>query len=224
MKKLTAWDRKQIERMDNLSNMLNQLYEDKTLSDDEILPLVKKVAREPREEVNHYREAFFTTSGYVDKMIAIGSRHEDNVKILGEILNGLAAVAERYDEPSTTAKKSLSQKEVQATYDFIVKHIGRPEKIIRKYLAWSFPVHPLFLQYDKKWEFLLSILELTPKIDFMITFRQFVNLHIESLPNEVIRQYIPILKSHRIEIKKRHTDYNDDDDIDVISELERRVE
>ncbi|MEK4424961.1 hypothetical protein [Solibacillus sp. FSL K6-1523] len=163
--------------------MLGIIGELETTSLTNVLPLIKKVEREVRQEIGIDSKAFFLNPTITKRLIKIGQKYNDNDKILEEAIRTVTTISVRFDVKT------------QNVYDFLISYIESKNNKIKLVLASCVPLLPQFDYYEKKWDYVLSIPTIPPKKESMDIFRRVIKRKIDEVPSEQKENIITIMEN-----------------------------
>ena len=150
---------------------------------DDALGLIKKISKGSRGEFGVEPKAFFSNSDFIHKLLNIGTKYVSDEKIVEEVLLTLSLIVKRCDIKP------------QNIYDFLFAHIGTPNKKCQRHIAYALPFFPQFDEYEKKWEYILSIPKIPPKKDMISVFRWVIEHNEPNIPDHIKGLVISILEN-----------------------------
>ena len=160
--------KKNIETISALKGRIDQWQK---LDNEELLLTIKDFEKKPRLEVSTFYNELFNDSNLVHSLIEIYKNHPNNSKLVVYIVSAVGNLIQRYDVTET--------KEV---YDFMLENAYK--KNVGSYVALFLPRLKHFKNYDKKWQYLMDVKEMTPKKVAENSFEGIIDLFIDEIPEE----------------------------------------
>jgi len=176
-----------------------------TASSTNVLSLIKKINRETRQELGIDIKAFFSNPTIIEKLIKIGQKHEDDDRILEEIIKTVTNISWRFEVKT------------QNLYDFLVKHIESKNNKIKFAIASCVPYFSQFNNYNKKWEYVLSIPKIPPKKESIRLFRWVIEEQIDEIPSDLKENIVTIMEDYIDKVNLDITTYKNY--VDIVEQL-----
>ena len=173
---------------------------DNLLSRDSANPLssIKAVEKTTRMEISSELTGFLSDPQLIQKIVNVGHKFALNENIVEQVLWTLGQISSRIFW-AMRLSDSTFEADTQEIYDFFLKYINSKNPKIKFAVASGIIRLPEFSQYPQKWEYVISIPNITPKKRSIIIFRRFVAENIADIPRDFKR---PIYRALRDYIDK----------------------
>jgi hypothetical protein len=152
-----------------------------TITEDEVLNLVKRLEKEVRREWGNCAVAFFRLPSVINFVVDIGDRFGVNDKILEDVISILHFSSRR----SSKTKMSIM-------YEFMFKHKDKKYKRIEWLIADAIPYFFEFDSYNEKWGYIMAIPKIAPKRQSINIFRRVLEYRLQQIPDDIKPQIINI--------------------------------
>ena len=157
-------DKEIIEVINPIRNHWNELTEK------ELEILLKKLVNICRDETSLLRKSILSDDELVKVLLKIGDKYDNNSKILIEIVSSINNMYRRY-----------SLKITDSTFRFLINQTKN--KKVNFYISIFITELPQFINYDHKWDYIMSIPNIAPKDKSLNTFYRVINDNINLIPD-----------------------------------------
>ncbi len=183
--------------MKGIIDDLQHHWKEKT--EKEVQELCKKMGKIARGENAWYRADALSNPNLPQELLRIGDAFNNNLIILRDIIISI-------DEMNTRYGLIISDD----IFLFLLKYISN--KKVAFFIAAFITTVPQFKNYENKWDYILSIPNMTPKKDSIDIFRRIINKVLAKVPETLaILTKIPeTLKNDVIKVFQDYLDKNPD--------------
>jgi len=162
------------------------------------LSLIKTIEKATRLETGSPISEFLSNPDFIQKLINVGYRYESDEMVVEQVLWSLGQISDRvfwsmrqlYDE---------FEADTQNIYNFFLQFVNHKNNKIRLAVAAGLVKLPQFDEYSNKWNYIISMASIPPKIKSMRLFRWVVKGNIKNIPNEFKYPICKILKEYLYE-------------------------
>jgi hypothetical protein len=169
-----------------LEKLKDKLCNWKSYDETQLQKLMEEFEKIPREEFSSFYTPILIDKSLIENIVEIGEVFQANSNILINIVSSLGNIVWRY-------KFNPSAK----IFDFFKK--AAKNKKVNYYVSLYITSFPQYRTWEGKWNYLVSMPEITPKKKSMVNFHTEVKKILSSkddIPSEVIKKIITILNSH----------------------------
>jgi hypothetical protein len=174
------------QRIKILEELKDKLCNWKSYDETQLQKLMEEFEKIPREEFSSFYTPILTDKSLIENIIEIGEAFQANSNISINVISSLGNIVWRY-------KLNPSAK----IFDFFKK--ATKNKKVNYYVSLYIASFPQYRTWEDKWNYLLSMPEITPKKKSMVNFHTEVKKILSSkddIPSEVIKKIITILNSY----------------------------
>jgi hypothetical protein len=192
-----------------LEELKDKLCNWKSYDETQLQKLMEEFEKIPREEFSSFYTPVLTDKSLIENIVEIGEIFQSNSTILINIISGLGNIVWRY-------KLNPSAK----IFDFFKK--ATKNKKVNYYVSLYITSFPQYRTWGDKWNYLISMPDITPKKKSIMNFHTEVKNILSSkddIPSEVIKKIITILNSHIS--SELLSDYTKSDYLNTINLLEQ---
>ncbi|MWP50275.1 MULTISPECIES: hypothetical protein [unclassified Gilliamella] len=175
------------------------------LKQNEVLELSKLINLESVSEFTSYRKEHYATSIFLHKIINISKEYKNNAMILRNIISAVGFICTRYSFYDDLG------------FNFIVYNIKNENNIVRMAIVKNIYKFPQFKEWDYKWNYLLSVPQISPKNESIEYFYRAISLCIDIVPENMKEQIIKIFYGY-LE-KNNINDYQKKDYLSLIKSI-----
>ncbi|RTQ92856.1 hypothetical protein [Lysinibacillus telephonicus] len=147
------------------------------------LSLIKTIEKATRLETGSPISEFLSNPDFIRKLINVGYRYESDEKVLEQVLWSLGQISGRVFWSMRQLYNEF-EANTQDIYNFFLQFINHDNNKIRLAVATGFIKLPQFDEYPNKWNYIISMASIPPKIKSMRLFRWVVNANIKNIPSE----------------------------------------
>ncbi|WP_375199428.1 hypothetical protein [Bacillus sp. RS11] len=163
------------------------------------LSLIKTIEKATRLETGSPISEFLSNPDFIQKLINVGYRYESDEKVVEQVLWSLGQISDRVFW-SMRQLYAEFEADTQNIYNFFLQFVNHKNNKIRLAVAAGLVKLPQFEEYSNKWNYIISIASIPPKIKSMRLFRWVVKGNIKNIPNEFKYPICKILKEYLYEI------------------------
>lgn len=197
------------QRIKILEELKDKLCNWKSYDETQLQKLMEEFEKIPREEFSSFYTPILIDKSLIENIVEIGEAFQANSNISINVISSLGNIVWRY-------KLNPSSK----IFDFFKK--ATKNKKVNYYVSLYITSFPQYRTWEDKWNYLLSMPEITPKKKSMVNFHTEVKKILSSkdyIPSEVIKKIITILNSHIS--SGSLSDYSKGDYLNTINLLEQ---
>ncbi|GHT71765.1 hypothetical protein AGMMS50239_41050 [Bacteroidia bacterium] len=179
-----------------ITEVINPIYNNwNFILEKEMEVLLKKFGNICRDETSLLRKSILANNELVEILLKIGDKYYNNSKILIEIVSSIDNIHKRYDLEIT-----------DKVFQFLIAQTKNNK--VNFYVSIFITELPLFVNYDHKWDYIMSIPKIAPMKKSINTFYRIISNNISSIPeiykNNVIKIFKTVLDQsnlHEVTIK-----------------------
>jgi hypothetical protein len=167
--------------VNEIINPIHYSWNDFTENELEIL--IKRFGNLCRDETSVFRKDILSDNNLAETLLEIGGIYSNNCKILIEIVSSISNMHERYELKITNK-----------IFQFLINQTNN--KKVNFYVSIFISRLPQFNNYEYKWEYIMSVPNITPKDKSRNTFYHIINDNINTLPDELKPKIIAIFENY----------------------------
>jgi len=145
----------------------------KNLYKDQLEVLITKFGRiVVRSEFSNIKTELLSDSELAETLLSIGNKYSNNSKVLIEVISSINNMTTRYNLKVTNE-----------IFSFLLKQTEN--KKVNFYVSIFITELQHFDNYEKKWEYIMSIPNIAPKKKSIRTFRTVIEKNIDKIPKDL---------------------------------------
>lgn len=193
-------------QLDIISELKAQIENWKSYNEDELFQIVKEFEKKPRDEGSFWYEEVLSDRTLGSNLLEIANKYSENIKMNVYIVSALGNMIKRYKLQSS-----------QEIFNYFLEKASA--KGVDLYVSFFLPYLPQFENYEKKWEYIMSIKKIKPLKDSAISFKERIESFLNDLPIKYIEETIVFFEQCITESK---SDYSKDIYRGLIDKLQLR--
>ncbi len=200
-------------KIEKIKELCISLKKYSLLSEEDLIKLIKEFEKIPRDEYYGARKQLLADDEIIDSLLDIGS-YTNNKKLKENVISSLGYIIQKYEYSKTDKIFNFF------TDDYVCK-----KPCVKT--AFFIPHMPQFKEWDKKWEYLLAIKNMTPKKIALKTFDSIISLFLEEIPKEhlsEIRQYFETQRAEKLQEYEKREDKQSMAIDYIIGEIDKKLD
>ena len=169
---------------ENVEKMQNALQNMDTLSSEELDKLSYLMLKEASAEYRHNRKDFFTAEKTKNKVIEYITKYCKNPYVLRNLLGVMGFTATRFKDYDNRY------------YNFLKTNTKNQDNGVRKIITRFLPDFPQFETFENKWDYLMSIPNISPKKETVGIFYIEIKNRIDSIPEIYKNSILKIFENY----------------------------
>lgn len=194
-------------KLDIILELKSQIENWKSYNEEKIFQIVKEFEKKPRDEGSYWYEKALSDKNLAESLLAIADKYQENTKLNIYIVSALGNMIKRY-------KLECSDN----IFNYFLKNAQT--KGVALYVSFFLPYSPQFEEYEKKWEYIMSIKNIKPLKDAEISFKERIEFFLNQLPIKYTEETISFFQQC---INNAKSDYSKNSYKELIEKLKLRA-
>ena len=204
MKKISS---KIQDKINLISSLQNQLQAWNEKDEAEIQNLIKNFEKITRIEGSIFYTEYFSNEDFAETLLEIAQKYPNNQNLIIDIISSFGMMITRYH-----------LKETEEIYSFILSYSSH--KKISAYVAIYLPQLKGFENYPNKWEYYMSMRNMTPKKIAHQKFVAIIKQNTNKIPSEYKSKIIDFLKTKQ---ESANNEFGKKMYLEMIEKIENKV-
>jgi hypothetical protein len=168
-----------------LHDIKSRLDAGANISEEDGEKISRKLMLEAAGEFTKARDDFFSNFENIDQIIKMGYKFRGNDKIVFQVITALGFSVQSYGQASSVG-----------IFDYMIGHLNNKNKKVKMAIARFLPSMIQFDEYEEKWEYIISIPQIPPKMDSRVYFCHALHKRYDQIPEQIKNRVIENLQAY----------------------------